>query len=175
MKTIQIAAVMLAVFSQSACVVAPQQDQLLSNPFEVITFAGFTYNPGATVKLEALNQDDGNFEEFATATSGTFALTFGSRTLYYWWTTAAIADSGTPLTLCRWHESCSRQRGDVSATVRARELYPDSTLRPLFTHKIFGPACVYHKIDDGVVDDLFIAYWLCKPNIFNVITLRVLT
>lgn len=173
MKHTEIAAAMLAAFSISACVLEPVQDQFLAGPYEVIAFGGFAHNSGATVVLEARNQETDEFEEFATVTANTQPVTLGKRTLFYWHTTAAIAHSGDAKTLCRWHKSCQIQPGDNSARVRAREVYPDGTLHTLFTHQAGGVFCMYKKLEGGEVDDLYIAYWLCKPDIFYSITLNI--
>jgi len=151
----------LGILSATACVYEPTTGTRLRSVYDVVEFRGFVVTPGATVIVEARNQQTGSFEQIAATRAGQkAAILRGVTPLFAWYAAAPIASASLPGTACRWSKSC-RIDDDPGATVRVR--VPGSVVAPtvLYTFEAETLPCIAEKFRTKETKDYAAAYMGC--------------
>jgi hypothetical protein len=138
------------------CVTAPYNHQS-ECPNNAFTVTGFAQNPGATVQVQAFNDDTSAWEVVATTTASGSGLTFGGNTAYSWSSSVTLADRHfTPFT------------PDAFASLRVREV--NGSLSYLVTFESDGISCVVDKVFNQN-ESWFAAGWECRSPASPVVSL----
>jgi hypothetical protein len=151
-----------------ACVYTPESGTYF-DPGRDQTFAGFASNPGATIRLFALELDTNEWIELATATASDSPYTLRhDRTHYLWSLHATLEDQ--PDWECFLHPSCTiPSEGVYEVRFQIRE--DDGAAPILYTFDEGGLACWNQRYQSG--QDAYVAYWPCRAEIFDELRLRV--
>lgn len=157
----------LLVVPSLACILSPVEWETLPSATQPVSFSGMAFTPGATILLEARNQQTGAFEQFATAQASDVDILKKQPPLYFWSVDAPIATADDSSSWCRWDPECSLAGAYPKiATVRAWEVDPVSGSRQhwLFTNKPGWYNCIGEQFKNGVTD-VTLAYWDCNKSL----------
>lgn len=140
----------------AGCVYSPNDGDSRC-PGAPFTLQGFASAPGATLTVEAFNDDTDVWEPVSSTTATTGPTTFGGRTLYSFSASVTLGDQHfTPFT------------PDAFASVRVRE--QGGALALLVTYDAGGVGCVVdHVFDEG--DDWYAAGYECRSDASPVLSL----
>lgn len=126
------------------------------------TFTGFASNPGATVELYAFSRLTNAWETLpdTTTTSSIIPTTLAGRTVYSWTMQSTLLEVATDW--CRVGGNCSSS-SEGPLRIQFREI--DGDFSPLLTFDDGGFDCMISAASGG--EDLFVAAWGCKAQIFD--------
>jgi len=163
MRSMRSIAVFIVCLSTVACVVAPENEDVLDSAFEELPFVGFVDSPGAEIQIEVWNHAIDAFEPIGRTTAGDTPSVMAGNSAYFWNVNAAVSVESDPYTHCRWSETCTVSPGDTLRVRVVKTSQDGAGPYTLFVQRQGGAACTGEQLRTMEAESLIDAYWTCRP------------